>query len=92
MKQTSSTDNKNTVMGVNTTYDSMLVVEGIILAHPAMQRLRNIGKLNKSNLMKMSLMKFLRTTISERELKQLFSASVDDDKFRAVISGGPLQQ
>jgi hypothetical protein len=91
MKQTSATDNKNTVMGVNTTYDSMLVVEGIILAHPAMQKLRGIGKLNKSNLMKMSLMKFLRTTISDRELKQLFTASVDDDKFRAVISGGPLQ-
>ena len=90
MKQTSAPENKNTTMGVNTTYDSMLVIEGIILAHPAMQKLRSIGKLNKSNICKMALMKFLRTTMSDKELKQLFTASVDDDKFRAVISGGPL--
>jgi|TARA_R110000824_G_C15085614_1_gene664852 hypothetical protein len=90
MNTTSSASNQNTILGVNTTYDSMLVVEGIILSHPAMQKLRNIGKLNKTSLMKMALMEFLRTPVSDAKLKRLFTASVNDDKFRAVISGGQL--
>jgi hypothetical protein len=90
MKSTSSSDNKNTMLGVGTTYDSMLVIEGIILAHPAMQKLRSIGKLSKTSLLKMALMEFLRTPVSDAKLKRLFTASINDDKFRAVISGGPL--
>lgn len=90
MKQTSATENQNTILGVNTTYDTMLVVEGLILAHPAMQKLRSIGKLNKTSLMKMALMEFLRTPVSDKKMKQLFTASINDDKFRAVISGGQL--
>ena len=91
MKQTSSASNQNTILGVNTTYDSMLVIEGVILAHPAMQKLRSIAKLNKTSLMKMALMEFLRTPVSDKKMRKLFSASVNDDKFRSVISGGPLQ-
>jgi hypothetical protein len=90
MKQTSSASNQNTILGVNTTYDSMLVIEGVILAHPAMQKLRSIAKLNKTSLMKMALMEFLRTPVSDKKMRKLFSASVNDDKFRSVISGGPL--
>jgi hypothetical protein len=40
--------------------------------------------------MKMALMEFLRTPVSDAKLKRLFTASVNDDKFRAVISGGQL--
>jgi len=91
MKQTSSASNHNTMLGVGTTYESVLVIEGIILAHPVMQKLRSIGKLNKTSLMKMALMEFLRTPVSDKKMRQLFTASVNDDKFRSVISGGPLQ-
>jgi len=90
MKQTSSSENQNTMLGVGTTFDTMLVIEGIILAHPAMQKLRSIGKLNKTSLMKMALMEFLRTPVSDKKMRQLFTASVNDDKFRSVISGGQL--
>lgn len=90
MKQTSSASNQNTMLGVGTTYESVLVIEGIILAHPVMQKLRSIGKLNKTSLMKMALMEFLRTPVSDKKMRKLFSASVNDDKFRSVISGGPL--
>ena len=90
MKQTSSPDNKNTTLGVNTTFDTVLVMEGLILSHPAMNKLRSVAKLGKTSFCKMAIMKFLRTSISDREMKQLFTASVNDDKFRSVISGGPL--
>ena len=36
-------------------------------------------------------MEFLRTPVSDKKMRQLFTASVNDDKFRSVISGGPLQ-
>jgi len=84
------TDNAQAVLGVNTTYDTMLSIEALILANPMMSELRTIGKLNKTSLMKMALMEFLKTPVSGRRLKKLFIASNSDDKFRAVIQGGKL--
>mgnify|MGYP003666150123 FL=1 len=86
-----SHDNVQAVLGVNTTYDTMLSIEALILANPMMGELRSIGKLNKTSLMKMALMEFLKTPVSSRRLKKLFVASNDDDKFRAVIQGGQLE-
>ena len=85
-----SHDNVQAVLGVNTTYDTMLSIEALILANPMMGELRSIGKLNKTSLMKMALMEFLKTPVSSRRLKKLFIASNSDDKFRSVIQGGQL--
>tara|TARA_B110000438_G_scaffold300414_1_gene352756 strand:+ start:1572 stop:1850 length:279 start_codon:yes stop_codon:yes gene_type:complete len=87
---TSTVDNQDTVLGVSTTFDTMLVIESLILSNPMMETLRDIGKLNKTSLMKMALMEFMATPVSTRKLRKLFSASLDDKKFRAVLTGGPL--
>ena len=89
MITTSNTE--GTVLGVNTTYDTMLAIESLILSNPMMSDLRDIGKLNKTSLMKMALMHFLACPISTRKLRKLFIASVDDKKFRAVIQGGQIE-
>jgi hypothetical protein len=86
-----TSNNKQAILGVNTTYETVLTVEGIILSNPMMSELQNIGKLDKTSLLKMSLMEFLRTPVSSRKLKRLFVAAKDDDKFRAVLQGGPLE-
>lgn len=88
---TTSNTNKQAILGVNTTYETVLTVEGIILSNPMMSDLQDIGKLDKTSLLKMSLMEFLRTPVSSRKLKRLFVAAKDDDKFRAVLQGGPLE-
>ena len=85
-----TSNNKQTVLGVNTTFETVLTVEGIILSNPMMSELQNLGKLDKTSLLKMSLMEFLRTPVSSRKLKRLFVAAKDDDKFRAVLQGGSL--
>ena len=87
---TTSNSNRNTVLGVNTTYDSVLVIEGIILNNPMMGDLADIAKLDKTSLMKMALMQFLREPVSMRKLRRLFVVAKDDDKFRAVLQGGSL--
>jgi hypothetical protein len=69
----------------------MLAVEALILSNPMMSELRDLGKLNKTSLMKMALMHFLSCPISTRKLRKLFLASIDDKKFREVIQGGQLQ-
>ena len=86
-----TSNNKQAVLGVNTTYETVLTVEGIILSNPMMSELQDIGKLDKTSLLKMSLMEFLRTPVSSRKLKRLFVAAKDDDKFRAVLQGGQLE-
>lgn len=86
-----TSNNKQAILGVNTTYETVLTVEGIILSNPMMSELQNIGKLDKTSLLKMSLMEFLRTPVSSRKLKRLFVAAKDDDKFRAVLQGGQLE-
>jgi len=86
-----TSNNKQAILGVNTTYETVLTVEGIILSNPMMSELQDIGKLDKTSLLKMSLMEFLRTPVSSRKLKRLFVAAKDDDKFRAVLQGGPLE-
>ena len=87
---TTSNSNRNTVLGVNTTYDTVLVIEGIILNNPMMGDLADIAKLDKTSLMKMALMQFLREPVSTRKLRRLFTVAKDDDKFRAVLQGGSL--
>ena len=91
MNITTSNTNKQAILGVNTTYETVLTVEGIILSNPMMSELQDIGKLDKTSLLKMSLMEFLRTPVSSRKLKRLFVAAKDDDKFRAVLQGGQLE-
>jgi hypothetical protein len=86
-----TSNNKQAILGVNTTYETVLTVEGIILSNPMMSELQDIGKLDKTSLLKMSLMEFLRTPVSSRKLKRLFVAAKDDDKFRAVLQGGQLE-
>ena len=91
MNITTSNTNKQAILGVNTTYETVLTVEGIILSNPMMSELQDIGKLDKTSLLKMSLMEFLRTPVSSRKLKRLFVAAKDDDKFRNVLQGGQLE-
>lgn len=91
MQSTTSTTNNQTVLGVNTTYDSMLAIESLILSNPMMNELRDVAKLTKTTLMKMALMEFISTPVSSRKLKRLFNAARDDDKFRAIIQGGQLE-
>lgn len=91
MITTSESKNTQAVMGMNTTFDTVLAIEGIILSNPMMAELRDIAKLDKTSLLKMSLMEFLRTPVSSRKLRKLFAASKDDDKFRTVIQGGQLE-
>lgn len=86
-----TSNNRQTVLGVNTTYETVLTVEGIILSNPMMSELQDLGKLDKTSLLKMSLMEFLRTPVSSRKLKRLFVAAKDDDKFRSVLQGGQLE-
>lgn len=90
MKNSTTSTNEGTVLGVNTTFDTMLAIESLILSNPMMSELRDIAKLNKTSLMKMSLMQFLSCPISTKRLRKLFNASLDDNKFRSVIQGGPL--
>jgi hypothetical protein len=90
MQSTTST-NSQAVLGINTSYDSMLAIESLILSNPMMNELRDIAKLTKTTLCKMALMEFLSTPVSSRKLKRLFNAARDDDKFRAIIQGGPLE-
>ncbi len=90
MQSTTST-NSQAVLGINTSYDSMLAIESLILSNPMMNELRDIAKLTKTTLCKMALMEFLSTPVSSRKLKRLFNAARDDDKFRAVIQGGSLE-
>ena len=90
MQSTTST-NSQAVLGINTSYDSMLAIESLILSNPMMNELRDIAKLTKTTLCKMALMEFLSTPVSSRKLKRLFNAARDDDKFRAVLQGGPLE-
>ena len=91
MQSTTSTTNSQAVLGVNTSYDSMLAIEALILSNPMMNELKEIGKLTKTTLCKMALMEFVSTPVSSRKLKRLFNAARDDDKFRAVMQGEPLQ-
>ena len=88
---TSTPANQQAILGCNTTYDTMLAIESLILTNPMMSELRDMGKLNKTSLVKMALMHFLSCPMSSRKLRKLFAASVDDSKFRAVINGGPLE-
>ena len=88
---TTSITNKQAVIGVNSTYETVLVIEGIILNNPMMAELQPIAKLNKTNLCKMALMEFMTNPVSSRKLKHLFIAANDDDKFRAVMLGGQLK-
>jgi len=90
MKDSTTSTNEGTVLGVNTTFDTMLAIESLILSNPMMSELRDIAKLNKTSLMKMALMQFLSCPISTKRLRKLFSASLDDKKFRSVIQGGAL--
>lgn len=90
MKDSTTSTNEGTVLGVNTTYDTMLAIESLILSNPMMSELRDIAKLNKTSLMKMALMQFLSCPISTKRLRKLFNASLDDNKFRSVIQGGSL--
>ena len=90
MQSTTST-NSQAVLGINTSYDSMLAIESLILSNPMMNELRDIAKLTKTTLCKMALMEFLSTPVSSRKLKRLFNAARDDDKFRAVLQGGSLE-
>jgi hypothetical protein len=87
---TTSITNKQAVIGVNSTYETVLVIEGIILNNPMMSDLQDIAKLNKTNLCKMALMEFMRNPVSSRKLKRLFIAANNDDKFRFVMQGGQL--
>ena len=87
---TTSNNNNQSVLGVNTTYDTMLAIEALILENPMINELREIGKLNKTTLMKMSLMEFLNTPVSKKRLRRLFIISNNDDQFRAVIQGGSI--
>jgi hypothetical protein len=68
----------------------MLAIEALILANPMMGTLKDMGKLNKTSLMKMALMEFLQTPVSTRKLRSLYKASIDDDQFRSIICGGQL--
>ena len=88
---TTSITNKQAVIGVNSTYETVLVIEGIILNNPMMSELQDVAKLNKTNLCKMALMEFMTNPVSSRKLKRLFIAANDDDKFRAVMLGGQLK-
>lgn len=88
--QTTSSSNEQAILGVNTTYDTMLAIESFMLSNPMMSELRDLGKLSKTSLMKMALMQFLSTPVSTRRLRKLFMASCDDKKFRSVIQGGLL--
>ena len=90
MQSTTST-NSQAVLGINTSYDSMLAIESLILSNPMMNELRDIAKLTKTTLCEMALMEFIATPVSSRKLKRLFNAARDDDKFRAVIQGGQLE-
>ena len=88
---TSTTQNSQAILGVNTTYESMLAIESLILSNPMMNELRDIAKLTKTTLCKMALMEFLSTPVSSRKLKRLFNAARDDNKFRSIIQGGKLE-
>ncbi len=90
MQSTTST-NSQAVLGINTSYDSMLAIESLILSNPMMNELRDIAKLTKTTLCKMALMEFISTPVSSRKLKRFFNAARDDDTFRAVIQGGQLE-
>ena len=90
MQSTTST-NSQAVLGINTSYDSMLAIESLILSNPMMNELRDIAKLTKTTLCKMALMEFISTPVSSRRLKRLFNAARDDDQFRFVIQGGQLK-
>jgi hypothetical protein len=90
MQSTTST-NSQAVLGINTSYDSMLAIESLILSNPMMNELRDIAKLTKTTLCKMALMEFISTPVSSRKLKRLFNSARDDDKFRAVMQGGQLE-
>jgi len=83
--------NSQAVLGINTSFDSMLAIESLILSNPMMNELRDVAKLTKTTLCKMALMEFIATPVSSRKLKRLFNAARDDDKFRAVIQGGQLE-
>ena len=91
MQSTTSTTNAQTVLGVNTTYDTMLAIESLMLSNPMMNELRDVAKLSKTTLCKMALMEFISTPVSSRKLKRLFNAARNDDKFRAVMQGGQLE-
>ena len=88
---TTSITNRQAVIGVNSTYETVLVIEGIILNNPMMSELQDVAKLNKTNLCKMALMEFMSRPVSSRKLKRLFIAANDDEKFRAVMQGGQLE-
>ena len=87
----SISNSKQAVIGINSTYDTVLVIEGIILNNPMMSSLQDIAKLNKTNLCKMALMEFMTNPVSTRKLRRLFTAANDDDKFRSVMQGGQLE-
>ena len=92
MKSTTSTNtNSQAVLGINTSFDSMLAIESLILSNPMMNELRDVAKLTKTTLCKMALMEFISTPVSSRKLRRLFNAARDDDKFRAVMQGGQLE-
>ena len=91
MNTTSISNSKQAVIGINSTYDTVLVIEGIILNNPMMSSLQDIAKLNKTNLCKMTLMEFMTNPVSTRKLRRLFIAANDDDKFRQVMQGDQLE-
>jgi len=86
-----TSNSEQAILGVNTTYDTMLAIESLMLSNPMMNDLKDLGKLSKTSLMKMALMEFLSTPVSTRKLRKLFKASCDDKVFRTVIQGGQLE-
>ena len=91
MITTSTSANQQAILGCNTTYDTMLAIESFILTNPMMSELRDMGKLNKTSLVKMALMHFLACPMSSKKLRKLFAVSTDDAKFRAVLQGGKIE-
>jgi hypothetical protein len=69
-------------------YDSMLVVEGLMLVNPKLEAIRRAGnRPNKTNLVKMALMHFFATNIKDNEINALYEVSENDILFQQSLSG-----
>jgi hypothetical protein len=81
-----STIKSNAVLGASMSYTSLKALESVILSDSKMNVLRDSEiRPNKTDLVKMSLIHFFKSSISKQKLLELYHSSNDEEIFVGEI-------
>lgn len=83
-----SKQSNSAVLGCNMSYDAMLCIEGLMLINPKLEVVRRAGnRPNKTNLVKMALIHFFTSNLTETEINALYELSENDVLFQQNLAG-----